>query len=483
MPDKAQPIQQHAQVNRLGTAKISKLMLEFAIPSIIGLVVNGLYNIIDSVFLGHAVGSSGLAVMTVAMPVMSFTMAIAVLIGTGANALIALRLGEGKHQDAEKVLGNAFTMTIITAVICTAGVFLLEDWVLKLSGATDEIWAESALFVRIISAGFLVSFFGMGFNNFIRTAGDPNRALYTMIAGTLCCIAANYLLVMILDWGVMGSAIATLFGQTVSAVLVFWYFVFSKKAPFKIRRMHFPLRANFVRLILILGSASFVIQLSGSVTQVLVNYQLVTLGASSPIGAEGALAALGVVNRIAFFVFFPVMGVAVAAQPLIGYNYGAKSYRRVIKTFQVALIWIMVIGASFWVVVHLIPEPIILLFGIEDSLLEFTTHALVVQLFMLPLFGLQMISLNYYQASGQPFKAMFISLTRQILYLIPLLFLMPVLFEKMSATLIALDGVYYAYPIADALSVITAAIFVAHEYKKLKAQIQLKQVACGIVVE
>ncbi|MCL1846443.1 MAG: MATE family efflux transporter [Coriobacteriia bacterium] len=447
-------------------------MVEFAIPSIIGLIVSGLYNIINSIFLGQAVGPVGLAVSTISMPIMIFSMSVGVLIGTGGNALIALRLGEGKHKDAEKILGNALTLTIIASVLCTVGTFAFEDVVLRLSGATEEVWHEASIFIRIIAAGFIFQFFSMGFNNYIRTAGDPNRALYTMVAGTVICIILNFFFVMVLDWGVTGSALATLLGQAFSAVLVFWYFVFSRKAPFKIRVRNLPLKLKLVRSILVLGSAAFVLQIASAVVNLIINYQLVALGALSPIGSEGALATIGVVNRVAMFTLFPIMGVAIAAQPIFGYNYGAKNFKRVIKTFQVALVWIIVIGAVFWILVHLIPGPIVRLFGVEDDLLAFTTKALIVQLFLIPVMGLQVLGSNYFQASGQPLKSMYLSLTRQILYLIPLIFLMPVIIPLLIPSAYSLEGLYYAFPVADALSVITAAIFVAFEFKKLKVRIR-----------
>ncbi len=462
------------RVERLGSGKISRLMLEFAIPSIIGLVVNGLYNIIDSIFLGHAMATIGQATATVAMPIMIFSMAISMLIGQGGNALTALRLGEGKRDEAEKVMGNTFTLTIIASIVCTVGVWLFMDPVLTLSGATDETWDTSHAFLGIIAGGFIFQFFGMGFNNFIRTAGDPNRALYTMVTGTIICIVLNYLFVMVLGWGVVGSAWATVIGQSVSAILVFWYFVFSKKAPFKLRIFQLRLKTRLITTILALGSASFVLQIANAIINVIVNQQLGYYGAMSAITSDGALAAIGVVGRIAMFTFFPLLGVAIAAQPIFGFNYGAKNYQRVKDTFKVAMIWVMAIGISFWILVHLFPRQIVNIFGIEPFLLDFTVKALQVQLFLIPLMGLQIIASHYFQSSGQPFKSMFLSLTRQLLYLIPLIFAMPYVITSFGPDFIPLDGIYYAYPIADALSVVTAVVFLFFEFRKLDAKIEVE---------
>ena len=174
------------------------------------------------------------------------------------------------------------------------------------------------------------------------------------------------------------------------------------------------------------------------------------------------------------FTFFPLLGVAIAAQPIFGFNYGAKNYQRVKDTFKVAMIWVMAIGISFWILVHLFPRQIVNIFGIEPFLLDFTVKALQVQLFLIPLMGLQIIASHYFQSSGQPFKSMFLSLTRQLLYLIPLIFAMPYVITSFGPDFIPLDGIYYAYPIADALSVVTAVVFLFFEFRKLDAKIEVE---------
>jgi len=468
-------MENHEQVNRLGTSKIGKLMLEFAIPSIIGLVVNGLYNIIDSIFLGHGVGSIGLATATIAMPIMVISMSLSALIGTGANALAALRLGEGKYGETEKVMGNSFTLTIILAVAVTLLINIFMDPVLVISGAGEETWESSHTFIRIISFGFILQFFGLGFNHFIRTAGDPKRALYTMISGTVVCIILNYLFVMVFQWGIAGSAWATVIGQGVTAGLVLWYFTISKKAPFKLKPIYFRPSWRMCRAICLLGTASFVLQIAAAIIGVIINNQLSRYGALSPIGAAGALAGIGVVQRVATFAFFPVLGVGIAIQPILGYNYGSRNYGRVKTAFNVALLWATAFGLFFWLLIHIFPTQIVYLFGIKDSLEEFTIIAMQVQLFFMPLVGLQALVGNYFQSSGQPLRAMFVSMTRQLLYLIPLLYILPLLASNslFLSGVSPLEAIYYTYPIADVLSLITAGTMMLVEIRKLNAKIRL----------
>jgi putative MATE family efflux protein len=417
-----------------------------------------------------------LATATIAMPVMTISVAIAMLVGNGGNALCALRLGEGKRDEAEAVVGNTFALTIIMGILMTLLLFVFMDPILALSGATEETWASSHIFLSIVGAAMLFQYFGMGFNNFIRTAGDPNRALYTMVAGTIVCIVFNWLFVMVMGLGVMGSALATALGQGVSAALVFWYFVGSKKAPFKIRLPKIRIRRRLTLSILSLGSASFVLQVSASVVVFILNNLLVTYGAQHMIGSEGALAGLGVVQRVSWFIFFPILGVAVAAQPIIGFNYGASQYDRVKETFKISLIWVIAIGLFFWVLVHLIPGQIVGLFNVRDNLRDFTTTALRVQLFMTPVLGLQALASHYFQSSGQPLKSMLLSLTRQLLYLLPLIFVLPRILPLLFSFITPLDSLYFSIPIADLLSVTTAAILMAIEMRKLNRYIKEQHV-------
>jgi Na+-driven multidrug efflux pump len=301
-----------------------------------------------------------------------------------------------------------------------------------------------------------------------------------MVVGTLVCVAFNYLFVMVFGWGVAGSAWATVIGQGVSALLVFYYFVFSPKAPFKIRWYMMRLQARLVRSILSLGSASFVLQVSAAVLHFILNNQLGVLGDASTVGSQGAIAAIGVVQRIAMFAFFPILGVAIACQPMFGYNYGARNHKRVKSIFKVGFIWVIIIGLFFWLLIHIFPSQIVYVFGVADaSLNNFTIAVLKVQVFFMPLVGLQVMVANYFQSTGQPMKSMFVSLTRQLLYLIPLLYILPYIITYFGSIfglqLEPLDGVYYAYPVADILSVLTAFLFMAFEFRRLNAKIAEQQ--------
>lgn len=459
------------KVSRMGTASIPRLIVEFAIPSILGMLVNGAYNVIDSVFLGQAMGEIGLATATVAMPIMTVFMAIAMLVGNGGNALAALRMGEGNRVEAERSLGNTVCLSLVFAVIVAVLMHIpaCVNALLGVSGATAEDWEYARSFIQIISLGFVFQCIGMGVNNFIRTAGAPNRALVTMLIGLVVSTALNYLFVLRLGWGVEGSALATIIGQAASCAAVLWYFVFTRNVPLKLHFRYMAPHLRVIGTILSLGFASFAVQAGMAVVNFVINHLLVQYGALSPIGADDALASIGVVQRVAMFTVLPLVGVAVAIQPLLGFNYGAKLIDRVRKTLWYGIAGATVLGTVMWLVVHLFPEFIVGAFGItHDGLVDFTVFALKVQLLMLPFVGFQIVGSNYFQATGQPAKSIVLSLTRQILFLVPLLFALPEVLPHILPQFTGLDALYFATPMADFLSIFVTVIFIIVEMKRLR---------------
>lgn len=459
------------KVLRMGTASIPRLITEFAIPSVVGMLINGSYAIIDSVFLGHAVGEIGLSAMTVANPVMIVFMAIAMLIGNGGNALAALRLGEGKREDAERALGNVVSLSLIAAVVVIVVGWnpMLVAGVLDLASATPEVRPYAQVFIQVLCAGFILQCIGLGVNNFIRTCGAPNRALGTMVIGLVGSVAFNALFVLVLGWGVLGSALATVLGWACSCLAVLQYFCLRKDVPMRLRLP--ALRFNFAmdRTILAFGLPSFCVQAGMAIVNFVINFQLVKYGALTPIGADDALAAIGVVQRIGQFSVMPLIGIAIALQPLLGFNYGAHNVDRVRKTLWYGIGAASSIAVLMFAIVELFAEPIAHAFGIShDGLVEFTAFAIRVQFLMLPFVGFQIVSSNYFQATGQPAKSVFLTLTRQILFLVPLLYLMPVVLPSLFPQFTGLDALYFAAPVADFLSIFTTAVFVAWEMVRLR---------------
>ena len=459
------------KVNRLGTASIPELILEFSIPAIFGMVVNGAYALIDSVFLGHGVGEIGLSALTVAAPTMSILLGFAVLIGSGGNALCAIRLGEGKKAEAENILGNTVMLSLLVSLALAVIVHIpfCMDFILAVSNATPEVLPYAETFIKVVSVGCVFQILGMALNNFIRTCGAPNRALSTMLVGEIACTIFNAWFVLVLGWGVTGSALATVLGQAVSCFAVVWYFVKTPNVPLRIHKKYLPLNKKLVRSICIMGMPSFIVQAGSAACQLAVNYVLVKYGSLDPIGAEAALASVGVVQRMGNFVILPLVGVSIAIQPILGFNYGAHLWSRVRSTLNYGIGIAVAMGFVMWAIVMAFAPEIVGFFGIKEQwMIDFTAFVLRVDLIILPTIGLHVVGSNYFQATGQPVKSIILSLARQVGYLIPMYFILPEVIPHLFPVLDALDGVYFAPPVADFLAAITVIIFITIEMLHLR---------------
>ena len=466
--------------DRLGTTSVLKLLLEFSIPAVIMMTFNALYNIVDSIFLGQAVGDMGIAVTTLAFPITIILMGLSALAGQGGNALAAIQLGEDKLVEVERTLGNTvLLLIIISGLIALMGVVLIDP-ILTVVGTTPELWDMTKLFVQILMIGFIFQCIGMGANNFLRTEGKPMLALFTSVFGTIMCIVLNFVLVMMMGFGVAGSAIATIAGQGCGMVPVVWYLARGKDAPFHLRLSRMKPDVRLWATILSLGVASFIMQVANAVINSILNQTLAYYGALDPIGASGALAAIGVASRVNGFAFLPAIGVLMGAQTLIGYNYGACKWKRVLQAYWLGVLFATTILTSFFVLIHVIPGPIVELFGVSGDLEQFCIFALYVMTAMFPLVGFQMMSSNYFQSTGQPLKAALLSLTRQVLFLIPLLLLLP-RFLPGFIDVTPLQSVCFTYPTADVLSIITTTAFIVPELFKLRKRGREAEEAASIM--
>lgn len=454
--------------DRMGTEPLGKLLLEFSIPAIIMMVFNMLYNVVDTAFLGWALpDGSGVAVVTLATPVMTILMAFPMLAGQGGSALGAIQLGKGERNIVERTLGNTTVLLVgMAALVAVLAWFLIEP-LLNLLATPDEIRDVTRLFVQIICVGSVFQCLGMGLNNFLRVAGKPNLSLAASVLGTVMCIVFNYILVIQMGYGVAGSAVATLLGQCCGMIPVLWYFIAAKSAPFHLRLAGCRPDLSLMGKICALGLASFAMQCAQVITSLVFNEVVTKYGALDPIGATGALAAVGVAFRSMMITFCPLIGITMGAQPIFGYNYGARNWQRVLDLFKLATIFGVGLGAFFFAFCHLAPELIVSLFGLQAELADYASRAVVIMSTFLPLVGFQIVGSNYFQASGQPIKAAVLGLTRQVLFLIPLYMFAPPIFASWFGYN-ELFGVVTCVPAADILSVVFTAGFVAYEVKKLR---------------
>ena len=451
--------------NPLGSAPIPRLLLKFAPPAILSMMVSAVYNLIDTFFVGHGVGDAGIAATTVAFPLMMLTGAFAAWFGVGGNAIAALRLGERKVEEANRAMSVTLLMLIVVPLALTIVAELFLTPTLDFLGATDTNREYSHQFCSIILAGFTIQAIGLGISNFIRTDGAPNTALAVTFVGAVVSAFANYLLVMVMGMGMVGSAVATVIGQTVTTVLVLAYFL-RGKSKLSFRRKFIRFDGPMIRSITAIGLSSFCVQVASALTSSMLNLQITNLGATDVIGADGGLTAIGTVNKVISLLFFVVLGFSIAAQPILGYNYGAQNYRRVRKALWWTVGAAIVTNLILWMACRALSDQIMLFFNVGHDLLDFAAQSLLFMTLMFPIVPFQVVCSNYFQATGQPIKATIITLTRQLIFYLPALFIVPAVLPNFL-NLTPLAALPLAPAFADALAIIVTGIFVAREMGRL----------------
>ena len=433
--------------------KINSLLWNFSLPAIVGMVVNALYNIVDRIFLGRGIGSLAIAATTVAFPMMIILMAVSVLIGVGATALISIRLGEQKHEEAEKVIGTATTMIVLLPTIFALAFFMYTEPILIAFGASKEVLPYAKDFMQVIMLGAVFGTVSMGMNNFIRAEGNPRMAMYTQLLGGAVNVVLNYVFIFQFGWGMKGSAFATVLGQLTGAIWVLSYF-FSGRSTVKIRWKNLRPQWPILLSIMAIGFAPFAMQVANSVQQLILNKTVIYYS------GDIALSAVGIMMSIGTILFMPILGLSQGAQPIIGFNYGARQYGRVKETFKVAVFAGTAISVVGWLIVHIWPSQLIGMFTRDDAeLIALTTHAMIIYFALLPVLGFQIIGSTYFQAVGKPIQSTILSLSRQVLIFIPLLVILPRFW--------GIEGVWRTPPISDLLAVLLTATLVLFEMRNV----------------
>lgn len=431
--------------------KISKLLWKFSVPATIGMIVNALYNIIDSIFVGNGVGAVGLAGVSIAFPIMNIMAAFSVLISIGAAALVSIRLGENRQNDAEKILGNSLTLLLIIAFIMSVGGLFFLDSILVALGADSEILSYGSDYLQIILLGCVFMYVGSGLNPIIRAEGHPKIAMATMLLSAGVNIVLNPVFIFLFGMGIKGSALATVFSQFISAIWVMGHFLRNKTAL----QLHWinmlPDKALIIQ-IMKSGMPLFILQLGSSVINSLLNYSVILYGGSV------ALAANGIINKVAIFSFMPVFGINMGAQPIIGYNFGAKQYDRVKETLRKVSYAVFAICGVYFLLIQILAPQIILLFNDDAELQVVGSNGLKIGLFMLPLIGLQMVGTNYFQSVGKTVMAIFFSMLRH-LFIAPMLFILPDIY--------GLTGIWLANPLSDLCAAIVVGMYLFWEIRNL----------------
>lgn len=443
-----------AAAGELKTESIGKLLWKYSLPTIVGMLVFAFYNIIDRIFIGRAVGSLGIAAVGITYPIFLILIALGMLVGIGAGTMVSIKLGAGRKDEAEKILGSAFTTLVALSVISTAAGLFYIDGILISFGASPNVLPYARDFMRIIFLSIIFSFISMGLNNVIRAEGNPGTAMGTMLIGSLINIALNPLFIFVFGLGVAGSALATLVSNAVSSAWVMWHFT-RGKGNIKLRLKHLIPDPAILKPVLLIGLSPFITQLAGSAVAVLMNRSMLHYG------GDIGVSALGIVSGITMSLMMPIIGISQGAQPIIGYNYGAGEHGRVKKTMLLSCIWATAISGAVFIAAYAAPEAIIKIFDSRTPELV-TVGVNGMKLFMIGVIflGFQIVGTNYFQAVGKPHVSIFLTLLRQAFLLIPFIYILPRFWQ--------LNGLWLAMPAADIITSIVVFLFLTAEMKKLQ---------------
>ncbi|MGE5707999.1 MAG: MATE family efflux transporter [Bacteroidota bacterium] len=449
------------KTRQLGEARISHLLWKFSIPAIIGMMASSLYTIIDRLFVGNVVGADAIAGMSVTMPISFILMAFGTLIGIGAGALVSIRLGEQKHGEAENILGNAFTLILLLALLVSGGCLFFLEPLLTHLGASARIMPYAKDFISIILYGSVFQYLSFGLGSLIRSEGNPRLAMMTQLINAGMNIVLDFFFVFLFHWGMKGTAVATVISQAISAAWVLAHFS-SPRSVLKLRWKNLPLRKELVLGIFAIGMSPFFMHLAASVVNLLFNQGL------GRYGGDAAIGAFGIISTLTMFAIMPIFGINQGVQPIIGYNYGAQKFERVKKALWLAIAAATVIVTAGFVVMELVPGTLLQAFTHDPELLAIGVPGMRLYLLVLPIVGFQIVSANFFQAIGKAGKSMVMAMLRQVFVLIPALLFLPPLFR--------IDGVWGAGPLSDSIACIVTALFLAAELRSLSEKSALAAV-------
>lgn len=445
--------------NVLASAPVRKLMVKFAVPSIVGMLVSALYNIVDQLFIGQKVGTLGNTATNVAFPLTTICMAIALLFGIGGASCFNLAMGMGDKKRAGYYVGGSVTMLLGCGAVITAVTLIFLTPMLKLFGATAESLPFAEEYVKITAIGFPFLLLATGGGHLIRADGSPHMTMICNIAGAVINTVLDAVFVLAFDWGMAGAAAATVIGQFVSAVIVIVYMF--KFKTVKLEKKHYIPNGSSIKRVAMIGMASFFNQIAIGVVQVVLNNSLKHYGSLSEYGADEPIAVAGIIMKVNMIVFSIVIGLAQGTQPIESYNYGARNFGRVKEAYWLAVKTGAAISILAFILFQAFPKQILMLFGSgSETYYDFGVKFFRIFLFFTWLNCIQPITSTFFTSIGKSIKGVFLSLTRQIIFFVPILLVLPLFFK--------IDGILYTGPIADVLSAIVAVPMAMYEFKEMK---------------
>jgi len=437
----------------LGTEKVGSLLIQYAVPAIIAMTASSLYNITDSIFIGHGVGALAISGLAITFPLMNLAAAFGSLVGAGAATLMSVRLGQKDYSTANNILGNVFVLNLIFGLAYTIVVLLFLDPILYFFGASSETLPYAHDYMVVLLIGNVVTHTYMGLNALLRSTGNPQKAMYATLSTVLINLVLNPLFIFGFGWGIKGSALATVISQ---AVMLSWQIkLFSNKDRFiHLQKGIFKLKRKIVVDSLSIGMSPFLMNAASCVIVIIINQSLIKQGGDLAVGAYG------IVNRVVFLFGMIVMGLNHGMQPIAGYNFGAGNYDRVNKVLKLTVIMAICVMTLGFLIGEIFPYAVASIFTSDQTLIDLAANGLRIILIFSPIVGFQMVTTNFFQSIGMAKKAIFLSLTRQLLFLLPCLLILPPIF--------GINGVWYSMPSADLLSSLVAAYMLTTQFRKFK---------------
>lgn len=445
--------------NRLANDKISSVFWQYALPAIIGTVVNTVYSIIDGIFIGHWVGKEALAGLGVILPVMNLLAAAGMLVGVGSASRISIALGKGDRQMAEKIAGTSFLLTLVLSTSLNLILLIFLKPVLMFVGASEHTFFYARDFLKIFLPGSVILSLSFNFNNMMRACGYPLKAMLTMCISVVANIILAPVFILILGMGMQGAALATVISMTLSFIFVMQHFL-NKKSDVRLYVENLKLKKTIVRSIISIGLSSFLIQTAASAVVVLINFQLHAYAKTARIIGDEAIAAFSNANRLIMLVVMIVIGMTQGMQPIIGYNYGARNHSRVVETLFYTIKVATLITFGGFIIAFLFPEYLVNLFSTDQELVFLSAKALKYLTLGFTFIGFQIVATSFFQCIGMAKQAVFLSLSRQVLILLPVLWIFP--------EYIGFDGVWLSNPIADILASGITGLFLYEQLKQFR---------------
>ena len=440
----------------LGTKSIKALLRQYAVPGIIAMTASSLYNMVDSIFIGHIPGSGPLAIsgLAVTFPLMNISAALGTLVGVGAATMISVLLGQKNYEVAGKVLSNEVTLNTIVGLLFTVVTMIFMDPILLFFGASENTLPFARDYMMIIAAGNVITHLYFGLNSVIRSSGNPNLAMGLTLFTVISNAILDPVFIYILGMGIRGAAVATVLCQILALAYTLWYFLDQKRFLHLNKKHIFRLDWRIAKDSLAIGMGPFLMNLASCIVVLFINNQLLKYGGDLAIGAYG------IVNRISFLFAMVVVGFNHGMQPIAGYNYGARLYSRVREVYIRTAMWATIVVTVGFIVSEFFPGPAVSLFTNDPQLKSLATKGLRMMNIVFPIVGFQMVTTNLFQCLGMVSKSIFLSLTRQLLFLVPCVYFLP-------AALGSEIGVWYSFPISDFLSSVLTAILAIGLLKKL----------------